>query len=130
MNAHRAVCNPNPAVYQALLHNNPVARPAASTDRLIDQARAIQIARAGDDTAPAFAKLVARKDIESYDRGLGENAIAQPDRMTWLVTVHADARTRGDPIHKPVVVHSYTMAIGAATGIIMDTCLGCDTVKG
>lgn len=105
-----------------------MAAPTAS-DISINRERAIAIARGGNVSAPAFARLVERKDVGTLDRGLGENALVNPERMTWVVTVHADLMTRGAPAVAPVKVHWYTVAIDAATGQVTDMCYGCDTIQ-
>lgn len=122
-------CNPNPAVRATFVAGNPIAQQPNAHPTYISEQAAISRARgAADAASPTSARLMTRAGLQALDPNLAENGIANPDRKIWVVTVHGNTLTMGDPEHKPRLVHVYTVVVDAESGIVTDSCVGCATL--
>lgn len=73
----------------------PFAAPRDPHAALLAEAEALERARGGNMNAPTFALLVPYRDIAAANHPLAASAQVHPDRLVWVVTVHADIITRG-----------------------------------
>jgi hypothetical protein len=121
-------CNPDPSVYATFVAANPNAHAPSSNPRYIGEAAAIAEARGSLTTAPAYAKLMTYGELQAKEPGLAENAVPDPRRKVWVVTVQADAYTHPTGMTQAHLVHYFTDVIDGETGQMTDSCLGCDTV--
>ena len=124
-------CNPDPGVYATMVAANPPLQPPSANPTYITEQQAVSEARGqgtppAPDTVAAFARPMTRPEYERLD---GDLTNFNPQRMVWVVTVHADMLTDGSPLVKPQVKHVYTIALDAETGIETDACIGCDLIK-
>jgi hypothetical protein len=78
---------------------------------------ALEHARGVHSDAPASALLARYGDIAAANPALAASAFVHPDRLAWVVTVHAEATTRGGP-HAAAQqsVRVYSMVINAEPG--------------
>ncbi len=75
-------------------------------------------------TAAVYSALMTRPAFEALTHE-GHNAAVNPNRMVWLVTVHAPMATDGGRSRPPQVFPVYSVVYDAETGHWTDVCIGC-----
>jgi len=93
-------------------------RPPQPNTTLMTEAEALEWARGENTDAPASALLVRYGDIAAANPQLAASARVHPDRMAWVVTVHAEGMTRGGIHTMPQPVHVYSIVINAEPGSV------------
>jgi hypothetical protein len=96
---------------------------------LLSEGAAIARARGGRVAAPASALMMRYGDIGGSARDFEDNAVVNPDRPAWIITVHGDAQPTTLMGTDPGTVHVYSMVIDAESGIVSDWCYGCDLMS-
>jgi hypothetical protein len=90
--------------------------PFDTTPTLMTEAAALEHARGVYVDAPASALLARYGDIAAANPALAASAFVHPDRLAWVVTVHADVMTRGSIAWPPQRRHVYSVVINAELG--------------
>jgi hypothetical protein len=67
---------------------------------------------------------MSRAEAASLAPRLVAMGVQNPDRKVWVVTVHADAWTRGSPVRPPQLVHVYSVVIDAEARFATDIGFG------
>jgi hypothetical protein len=75
-------------------------------------------------TAVAYSALVTRSEYEAISHE-GRNYAVNVARPVWIVTVHAQTATSGNPARPPQVKDVYSVALDAESGAWTDACIGC-----
>ena len=104
-------------------------RPPDPNAIRMTEAEALERARGRNTDAPAFALLVPYRDAAAANPSLAASAQVHPDRLVWVVTVHADIMTRGGLATAPQLVHVYSLIIDAETGGVPDFGWGAEAVR-
>ncbi len=81
--------------------------------------------------APANAPVVAREmTLSAYQQMTGEqaNPAISPDRLVWVVTVHAPMLTPGTPQHSGQLKQVYTVVFDAISSQGIEMCIGCEAL--
>jgi hypothetical protein len=129
MNRGEDFCNPTPGTRETFVAESWYSKPPNSNASHMTEAEALERARGNYAAAPAFAVLVPYRDVAAADPALAANATVNPDRMVWVVTVHADVRTQG-PFGAPGQLrHAYSLVIDAENRGVTDFCVGCEAVR-
>jgi hypothetical protein len=96
--------------------HHDATEPFDTNSALMTEAAALEHARGVYSDAPASALLARYGDIAAANPALAASAFVHPDRLAWVVTVHAEATTRGGPHAPPQSVRVYSMVINAELG--------------
>jgi hypothetical protein len=94
------------------------------------QAQAIAAALA-EANAPSSAPLVVSEmTLRAYEKLTSEqpDPAISPNRLVWVVTVHAPMWTDGAPLHPPYLKQNYTVVIDATSKQGIEICIGCATL--
>jgi len=84
-------------------------------------ADALARARGGDADAPAYASLVRYQDVAAANPRLAANATVHPDRLVWVVTVHANVVTRARLATPPRSYQVYSLVIDDECAVALQT---------
>jgi hypothetical protein len=95
----------------------------------VSRSRAEAIARHAINAPDSAATFSTLMPVVGFENTYGVLLSTLPgDRLVWVVTVHAPARTDGGPGTAPVTRDVYSIVIDANTGTSRDDCVGCDWV--
>jgi hypothetical protein len=124
------LCNPIPKAKETVLdedwHTRPFIRPPDPNARLMTEAEALERARGRDTDAPATALLVSYHDLAATNPSLAASVV-HPDRLVWVVTVHADVTPIRARTSRQFNV--YSLVIDAETGGVPDAGYGAEAVR-
>ena len=115
----------------------PLSRPPSASPTYITREQVTSLAHATNraagggipPSAPTYAAIMTYREYgEHLHRRKPGNATVNPQRMVWVVTVHADIYTRGTAFSPPAPKHVYTVIYDAETGTFIGACVGCDHI--
>ena len=78
-------------------------------------------------TAPLGVREMSFADFRAIS-GWPENQYINPDRCVWVVTVHASMAVKVPPGQTPRAVGVYSVAIDAASGMMIGVLTGSDLI--
>jgi hypothetical protein len=101
---------------------NPLGAPPSANPIYLTSEQAISTAVREENRAHAKARLMFRSEFEALCPEFGENWAPHRDRKVWVVSVRAEAWSRGGrPPHK---VDAFTVVIDAESGTVTDEGFG------
>jgi len=125
LHVDRAVCNSDPGARATIVAGVPAEQPVNPQARLINRVDVILRAGGASDGHDAVARLMRYSQVGLVDTGLGENALVDPSRWVWVVTVHEPVRAQGTLQAGSGTWAGYTEVIDAESGDVTDSCAGC-----
>jgi len=119
------VCNPEAEATSEA--GNPLSQPPSPHPKYLTLDEVTARVRGTATTTPEIhARFMSYPDFERLS---GEySSTVHPARMVWVVTVHADEWTQATLQRGPQLVHYYTVVIDAETGMVSDSCIGCNLI--
>jgi hypothetical protein len=109
--------------------DNPTLEPPSADPHYLSETEAIAMARGSHTDAPVIARLMTPAEAASLAPRLVAMGVKNPDRKVWIVTVHADAWTRGSAERPAQLVHVYSMVIDAEARFATDIGLGIEALR-